>query len=377
MITSEVPLETNDIESAIDLTVSDECYEMRLGSVKPVYALYKQFVVDQKLAVRKERKEEYYDLAPHKTYLFKLRERLEQRLVEGRIHGMATAKSSVGRVDVLARLIVDGMDRYECFDPRGLGSGNGEMYLEVTPMTFPVRVKPGGSLSQLRLFNGTPESALVVESEELHRTVLHGSDTHDGSLSVNLNPDSKGGVCVAAFCAQYPDPEDHVKLDPVPLWREEQEQKRPRPEEYWTFVNPLPGEKRIIIEKTQFYLLRSKELISVHPGIAVYCRASDETIGEMRIHYAGFAHPHFGWKRPDGLQGTPLIFEVRGHDVDVSLADGEKMARLSFYRMSESAPTPRRSEYSTQNLELSKFFGDWSPKLRLMDNGRVEPDKET
>lgn len=29
-------------------------------------------------------------------------------------------------------------------------------------------------------------------------------------------------------------------------------------------------------------------------GVAVYCRPSDETIGEMRIHYAGFVHPGFG-----------------------------------------------------------------------------------
>lgn len=368
MITSEDLLVTDDVESAIDLTLSDECYEMCSGSVKPVSARYKQFVITQKHAVRKDRREEYYELLPRKTYLFMLRERLEQRLVEGHIHGMATAKSSVGRVDVLVRLIVDGMDRYECFDPRGLGSGNGEMYLEVTPMTFRVRVKPGGSLSQLRLFYGTPESALVIGSEELHRTVLHGSDTHDGTLSVNLTPDSKGGVCVAAFCAEY-----EVELDPIPLWKEEQEDKKPRPENYWRFINPLSGDKRIIIEKTRFYLLRSKELLSVHPNIAVYCRASDETIGEMRIHYAGFAHPWFGWERQDGLEGTPLIFEVRGHDVNISLADGEKMARLSFYRMSESAPIPRKRAYNTQNLELSKFFGDWQPALRLIDNGRVEP----
>ena len=42
----------------------------------------------------------------------------------------------------------------------------------------------------------------------------------------------------------------------------------------------------------------------------------------------------FGKNRKDKKEGTPLILEVRGHDVNVSLQDKEKMARLIFYRMS-------------------------------------------
>jgi dCTP deaminase len=371
MIASNGHLKAEEIESAIDLNLSDECYEMPLGSVKPMGARYKAFVTSQKYAIRMERTKEYYELKPKHTYLFQLQEYLGQRLAEGRIHGMATAKSSVGRVDVLARLIVDGMDRYECFDPDGLSNGNGEVYLEVTPMTFPVFARPGESLSQLRLFYGSPEDALVTNSRELHRTILHGSSASDGSLSVDLTPDTVGGLCVAAFCADDRD----GQCNPVPLWKETNHANIPRPEKYWRFVQPsLLGDKRIKIQKTDFYLLRSKELISVHPDIAVYCRASDETIGEMRIHYAGFAHPYFGWERDDGLEGTPLIFEVRGHDVDVSLADGEKMARLSFFRMSEGVKEPKDRYYNKQCLQLSGFFGAWPPKLRLVDdNGRVEP----
>ena len=81
--------------------------------------------------------------------MFKLQERLERELGVAGFHGQATAKSSIGRVDVLARLIVDGMDTYESFDPAGLIKGSGEMYLEITPMTFGVRVREGRSLSQL------------------------------------------------------------------------------------------------------------------------------------------------------------------------------------------------------------------------------------
>jgi deoxycytidine triphosphate deaminase len=84
----------------------------------------------------------------------------------------------------------------------------------------------------------------------------------------------------------------------------------------------------------------------------------------MRIHYAGFAHPWFGRDRKDGQVGTPLIFEVRGHDVNVSLRDGESMARLLFYRMSEDAESAdAKKDYEKQNLKLSKFFSDWRKEM--------------
>jgi dCTP deaminase len=121
-----------------------------------------------------------------------------------------------------------------------------------------------------------------------------------------------------------------------------------------------------------FYILRSKEKIILPPGVCVYCRAIDETIGEMRIHYAGFVHPHFGYhirgerhKRVVEI-GTPLIFEVRGHDVHVVLNDDEPLARLQFYRMSrDCSETPNRkklSAYHDQTLRLSQFF-DQFPTL--------------
>jgi hypothetical protein len=47
-----------------------------------------------------------------------------------------------------------------------------------------------------------------------------------------------------------------------------------------------------------------------------------------------------------------VIFEVRGHDIDVSLRDCEKMARLEFYRMSEDCVSePEDSQYDNQTLK--------------------------
>jgi dCTP deaminase len=136
---------------------------------------------------------------------------------------------------------------------------------------------------------------------------------------------------------------------------------------------------RLYIKPDVFYILRSKEKLCVPKGVAIYCRASDETMGEMRIHYAGFVHPHFGLFREDGTQGTPLIFEVRGHQVPVSLADKEKMANLIFYRMSEDPPELTEEEkkeeakgYGSQDLKLSTFFEEWPKDFKRNDDGTVE-----
>lgn len=92
-------------------------------------------------------------------------------------------------------------------------------------------------------------------------------------------------------------------------------------------------------------------------------KAMDETIGEMRVHYAGFAHPFFGKNRRTSPEGTPLMFEVREHSFPISLRDDEKLARLEFYRMSKDCEPPEQSDegddYNEQELLLSKFFGPW------------------
>lgn len=340
--------------SSFDLTLSDDGFEMRDGAVKPSGSdPYQWFIDHGKLGVKLSRSADgSYELKAKHTYVFRLQEKLERRLAEAGFYGQATAKSSVGRVDVLARLIADGMDKYECFDPAGLNRQSGNLYLEITPITFNVKVKKGIRLSQLRLFYGKPEN-VEMRGDEVFKTVFQGRGSSDGNLTVDLENESIGGLSVSAFRAK---PTEGA----IPLWKQE---PLLDPCSYWNFVRSN-DRKRLRIEETHFYILKSKERINVPEGIAIYCRASDETIGEMRIHYAGFAHPLF--------KGC-LIFEVRGHQVHVSLADGEKMANIILYRMSQDCTPGATSTYQNQGLKLSQFFNKWPDNLELKDaDGRVE-----
>ena len=368
--------------SSIDLHITDEGYELTDGSVKPSGKPYFDELQSKKLIRRLKNKksEKTYTLKPKTTYLFKIRERLGSvtPLADANIYGQATAKSSVGRVDVLARLIVDGANSYEGFTPDELRKGNGMMYLEITPITFKVLVRKNIALTQLRFFLGNPEN-VAIKGTEVCSSLLRDDFMKDGTLSVDLSPTKIGGQDIIAFWATK-----HKKKNaPIKLWRTKK--NKPNPCNYWKLQGPGKN-NRLKMKKEAFYILRSKERIALPEGIAVYCKAIDETIGEMRIHYAGFVHPFFGLNRTDDKEGTPLIFEVRVHDTFVSLQDKEKLARLIFYRMSQDAKDKpkknakdkksentkkksakqkfKNSSYNDQELKLSDFFKQWPNKLK-------------
>src|SRR5712671_1558951 len=292
--------------SSMDLVLGPEAWELTKGSVKPTGSSYKHFLDQQDLCKRLiPQPDGTFRLLAKHTYLFGIREKLfAAGLAQGRIYGQATAKSSIGRMDVLARLIVDGMRGYEGFDPDGLSQSSGDMYLEITPLTFHVLAKGGISLSQLRFFFGEPRIS-EIQGKELYQALLRGVGNPDGMLSVELHSTIINGHEVAAFSANEMKPEDP---DALPLWKAETEEGKPDPCQFWRFL-PADSNNRLQITKAAFYILRSKERIQLPKGVAVYCRAIDETIGEMRIHYAGFVHPFFGMNRADTQEGTQLIFE--------------------------------------------------------------------
>jgi len=357
--------------SSIDLTLSKEGYEMVNGSIKPTKQdAYKRTILENPdyAKVHDAESDGIFLLEKKHTYVFALNEKLEGRkLKNSPICGRATAKSSVGRVDVLCRLIVDKMDHYEYFDPDKLPEKHVEMFLEITPITFNVRVKVGEPLSQLRLFYYHPDISRM-KGKELYKCLLRRQESvEDETLSVDLSgtevfkkDKSVYRDNIAAFKGKV---KQHIAID---LW-EHEEKERPNPNDYWECIK-ANKKKRLLVEKDHFYILRSKERLCLPEGIAVYCRAIDEAIGEMRIHYAGFAHPFFGKDRKDKKEGTPLIFEVRGHNINVNLVDDERLARLAFYRMSKDCKKPdpedckkdeEKDDYNEQELKLSKFFRDW------------------
>jgi dCTP deaminase len=286
----------------------------------------------------------------------------------------ATAKSTIGRLDAVARLVAD--DENE-FDRLRAGTKS-TPYLEVAPLTFDLRVKPGVSLSQVRFIRGNPQIS-IIPPEALHyeepEPLTNGKErawkpTQDSDDAVLLSLDA-GSDCKLGFMGFAAKKRKELPNQPIDL-REAEPKTKPDPRDYW---DPVRTDEKgyVLIERDRFYIFRSKERFRIPRKMAVECQAYTEGFGDIRIHYAGFAHPFFGTGREPGDIGTPLIFEVRGHSMHTHLRDGDALAKVYFYWMSEDAIEPEKRKrppaeatavdegYNKQELTLSKRFGDWNP----------------
>ena len=86
----------------------------------------------------------------------------------------------------------------------------------------------------------------------------------------------------------------------------------------------------------------------------------DPSIGEFRIHYAGFFDPGFGYGAQGEIPGTKAVLEVRAHEIPILLEHGQLVGKLIYHQM---AQLPDKvygrsigSSYQQQGLALSKQF---------------------
>jgi len=348
-----------DDHSSFDLHITDFGYELA-GCVKPhqdydTLTLIKPFQEDQLSFVDGK-----VSLAKGKTYIFRVEEALN--LKRTHLWGQATGKSTYGRLDILTRLLTDRGNSYDFVEEDYTGG----LWVEVTPITFSIILKAGDSLNQLRLIKGLPHICEIDKSQlQLWGNLIldeFGSPKEDKQHELTLNlledPKIKNNVC--AFVAKQSEDGDTPKELDLTVYFSPEEGFYDYSEYWETLVPTERAPLSLRIEQERFYILRSRERFKLPDSVAIYCQAVTETLGELRIHYAGFVHPRFGVNREDGI-GAPLIFEVRGHNIDIFLQHGEILARLDYYFMSQDAipheeVDKKKSQYDNQELTLSKFF---------------------
>ena len=269
----------------------------------------------------------------------------------------ANPKSSTGRLDIFTRLIADGAREFERIRP----GYRGPLYAEVSPRTFNVVVRAGSRLSQLRFKQGAPgysERDLQKMYEEVG--LIKGS-AGDLPLFLWEMVQSEG------FARGLPLTVDLVGDGRCVGWEAKREIEQPidvdsvgcyNPTDFWEPIAP-PGGDGLILRPDEFYILASKEAVSIPPDRAAEMVAYDTLVGEFRAHYAGFFDPGFGYNRAGG-KGARAVLEVRSHDVPFVMVDGQTVGRLLFEPLTER---PRRlygrrsgSSYQRQGLALAKQF---------------------
>jgi dCTP deaminase len=97
----------------------------------------------------------------------------------------------------------------------------------------------------------------------------------------------------------------------------------------------------------------------VPPEFAAEMVPFDPSVGEFRIHYAGFFDPGFGYGSSD-IKGTRAVLEVRAHEVPFLIEHEQFVGRLTYMPLLSK---PEKiyglqigSSYQQQALTLSKQF---------------------
>jgi dCTP deaminase len=274
---------------------------------------------------------------------------LERLALSERLSAIANPKSSTGRLDVFTRLITDGAGEFD----RVEAGYHGPLYAEIAPRTFSILARTGGRLNQLRLRRGEHRLS-DSELARLHQRspLVHGAAGHEniaGGIGLTVDLQGAGEDGLIGYKARQHAP--LIDIDRVGHYD---------PDDFWEPIHAGTGtHSGLVLNPDDFYILASREAVSVPPDHAAEMVAYDTLVGEFRVHYAGFFDPGFGWAEAGG-EGTRAVLEVRSHDVPFLLEHGQTVGRLVYERLSS---TPDRiygqdigSNYQKQTLALAKQF---------------------
>lgn len=258
------------------------------------------------------------------------------------VQAVANAKSSTGRLDLLTRLITDEGTEFDRIAP----GYHGPLYAEICPRSFSVLVRSGMRLNQIRFRAGQA----VLNDAEL--TALHtetalvdGRAVIDDGLGFSVDLKLKGTSLVGYRAKPHT---GVIDLDLIGHYQAR---------DYWEEVHSSNGQ--IILDPGAFYILVSREAVTIPPAYAAEMAPYLAMVGEFRVHYAGFFDPGFGHAEAGGA-GSRGVLEVRCHEAPFVLEHGQIVGRLVYERMAD-IPTQLygsgiASNYQGQGLKLSKHF---------------------
>lgn len=337
-ICADAPFEEGQVQPAsLDLRLGNTAYRVRASFLSG-----KGRTVEERLADFEMHKVDLSSgsvLEKGCVYVVPLMERLS--LPKG-MTAAASAKSSIGRLDLLTRVITDhGVE----FD-RVADGYSGPLYVEICPRSYSVVARQGQMLNQIIFRLG--ETVLNdTELEALHakHPIVSDEAVISGGLGFSVDLKPQTGTLVGYRAKPHTGVIDLGCLAHYD------------PEDYWEEVHTDEG--WIILDPGAFYILVSREAISIPPQCAAEMAPYVAMVGEFRVHYAGFFDPGFGWAEAGG-NGSRGVLEVRCHEAPFVLEHGQIVGRLVYERMS-SVPKALygqdiKSNYQGQGLKLSKHF---------------------
>jgi dCTP deaminase len=242
------------------------------------------------------------------------------------VSARANPKSSSGRLDIFVRLITDYGTAFDDI-PEGY---EGPLYAEVVPRSFPIIAAAGATLNQIRFRERTDDRPTAKVTSPV---TINLADTPDGIVGYRARRTS-GLIDLASVGG-------HQRTA------------------FWEPLTLQDHRRELVLVPDEFYILASLEDVRVDPDQAAEMVAYDTSVGEARVHYAGFLDPGFGLPDAAG-RGSKVVLEVRSHDVPFLLDHGQRVGTLEFEPMLERPDRlygqDIQSNYQGQGLKLSKHF---------------------
>jgi len=345
-IRASTPILSEQIQPcSIDLRLGPVAYQVKASFLPNARSTVARKLAD--LTVREISLGQPALLRTNEVYIAPLKEEL---LLPDYLSAKANPKSTTGRLDVFTRLITDYGTEFDVV-PQGYKGG---LYAEIVPRTFRLKVREGARLNQLRLARGKPLSSDAM-LRRLHKEepILYSRDDQP------LEPYIKEGMWLRVDLAGA-DSEEIVGYKARKNAPEIEFERKNYydPLDFWEPIS-RPSSGQIILHPEDFYILGSKDKVSIPPQYAAEMIPFDPSVGEFRIHYAGFFDPGFGYGRGD-IKSTRAVLEVRSHGVPFVLEDGQIVGRLEYEQLiahpSKLYGRDIGSSYQSQGLSLSKQF---------------------
>ena len=311
-IFSNKSINTHQLQPAsLDLTISNTCYRIKASFIpnnRPISKIISELML-AKIDLSKE-----FLLERNCIYLCEINEKLK---LPKEIKGKANPKSTTGRLDIFTRIITEHGSEYDFIDY----NYKGKLYLEIIPQSFSIKIKNNISLNQIRFYKGPKGESTQREQK----------------ISVNI----KKGTVSAYKAKKITSAIDMSKINYY------------ENDMYWEKI--IPKEDYFIIEKDEFYILRSKERIIIPNDSAAELEPFNDSFGNFRVHYAGFFDPGFG-----NDNGLPAVLELRAYDTPFIIRDGQLVGQLNYYKIEEIKNNfygrGIKSNYHNQSLKLAKQF---------------------
>lgn len=273
-------------------------------------------------------------------------------------------KSSSGRVNLQIKLICENSQEFDMI-PAGY---KGKIYAVAVAQSFPIHVKPGEALSQMRFYSKDVGNLKLSESELREAHESHGL-VYDGkgqkvpwekvqcsNSSIVFTANLRGEGDVAGYCFKGTATDG--------LWFSD---RNVDPSKYFDPIYTPKHSDYLMLAKGGFYILATNESFSVPEFLCAEMVAYQEGMGEYRSHFAGFFDP--GWGYNQGLKGASVVLEIIPHE-NIMLFHGQPVCAMSIYAMEEAVENlygDTGSHYHGQTgPRLGKQFASFPHQCRLI-----------